>query len=351
MSVTTDTLRLMAKARAALDNRLQLQTHSLTAAWVTAWNDVAGSLNGALTGLLSGAQSDTVSQALMLRSTQLLAALALIADRLDTLSGTASQVIATDLPHVVADAGAAQTAIIASQLPAGGAIRFAGWARVSAAAVDAIVQRATGRVVSDLKPLSAQAYAALRAELIRGVLVGDNPRTTAARMVRRAEYRFNGGLTRALTVARTEMLDAHRAGSALSQQQSADVLAGWRWLTNLDTRTCPSCVAMNGRVFPLAEPGPADHQNGRCARVPVTRPWSDLGVAMPEPPDVFPDAAAWFAGLSPAEQRTLLGSTRFEAWKAGSFPLDTWATKRPNPGWRDAYYTSPVPPASGSAAA
>lgn len=352
MTVTPDTLRLMQAARDALDTRLRFQTTRLTGLWVVAWNEVSDSLNSALLELLVGAQSDVVTRAAALRSAQMLNALRVIATKLDSLSEQAALTITTDLIAVVNEAGRAQSAIIGSQLPQGSMLHFGGWDRVSGIAIQSIVDRVSGRVVSDLKPLSPQAYAALRAELIRGVAVGANPRVTAQRVVKRAEYRFNGGLARALTVSRTETLDAHRAAAAVTQQQFADVLTGWKWLAALDARTCPACISQNGTVHPLSEPGPLGHQNCRCARIPVTPSWADLGFeGIDEPEDVFPDAHAWFDNLTVDEQRRILGPDRYEAWKAGDFPMDRWAVRRSNKGWRDAYYVAAVPPRSSASAA
>lgn len=352
MTVTPDTLRLMEVARVALDTRLRFQTTRLTGLWVVAWNEVSNGLDSALLELLTGAESDLVSRAAMLRSSRMLNALRVIGAQLDSLTTQAGTTITADLTSIVNEAGQAQAAIIGSQLPPGSMIHWGGWDRVSGIAIQSIVDRMAGRVVSDLKPLSPQAYAALRAELIRGVAVGANPRVTAQRIVKRAEYRFNGGLARALTVSRTETLDAHRAAAALTQQQSADVLTGWKWLAALDARTCPACISQNGTVHPLSEPGPLGHQNCRCARIPVTPSWADLGFeGIDEPEDVFPDAPAWFDNLTVDEQRRILGPDRYEAWKAGDFPMDQWAVRRSNKGWRDAYYVAPVQPRSSASAA
>ena len=43
-----------------------------------------------------------------------------------------------------------------------------------------------------------------------------------------------------------------------------------------DDRVCCSCLALHGTEFPLDETLD-DHPNGRCAMIPVTPSWSDLG--------------------------------------------------------------------------
>ena len=132
--------------------------------------------------------------------------------------------------------------------------------------------------------------AVVRQELVRGMQLGLNPRETARRtvlgnrMVQAFEHGFNLPLNRALIITRTEQIDAARDAAALTHQANADLLRGWQWVAQLDTRTCPSCWAQHGTEHPLDEPGPWDHQQGRCTRMPVTRTWADLGYDVPEPP-------------------------------------------------------------------
>lgn len=109
-------------------------------------------------------------------------------------------------------------------------------------------------------------------------------------MLKGLEGEFNGGLTRALTISRTEILDAYRASSKQTMAANDDVLAGWMWTAELDETTCESCWAMDGQIFDLDVDGPDDHQNGRCTRTPVTKPWRELGFDVDEPPDQRPNA-------------------------------------------------------------
>ena len=183
----------------------------------------------------------------------------------------------------------------------------------------------------------------MRRELVRSVAVGDNPREAARRMLQAVQDGFNGGLTRALVISRTEMLDAHRRAAQAFRTANRDVIDGWRWMCDLSTRSCPACVGMHGTIHPADEPGPAGHQQCRCVAVPVAKSWRDLGFDVEEPPDRFPDADRWFDGLPEADRRELLGPSRYEAWQAGDYPRDRWATVRSTDGWRDSYVPSPVP--------
>jgi hypothetical protein len=344
MPVTRRTLRLQEDLRAELLAVTDEQTRTLTSAWADAWDEVATDLTDALTQIVDdGAR---ITPALLIRSRRLQIVLLGIAGRLDILAQAARVTIVTDLPGVVRAAARAQAAIVDSQLPElTGLVDFD--ARVPDRALDAIVRRSTQQVTALTRPLSTQASQAVRRELIRGVASGTGARETAARMVRRSEQGFNGGLSRAMTISRTELLDAHRTAAAEGQAAHTDVLAGWTWLAKLDDKTCRSCWSKAGSVYPLTEAGPLDHQSGRCARMPKTQSWADLGFDLDEPADVTPDPVEQFAALTPAQQQRILGRAGYAAWLRGEFPIEAWSQKRTSTGWRDSFGVAPAPQSRG----
>jgi len=349
MAITERTLRLQAQLKAELDRILDAQTRDLVRAWVTAWDEIEPDLTAALLEQLVA--GDAVTRTQLLRSTRLRSALTVVRHQLEDLAAQAGIRITGDLGAVIDAAGGAQASVIDSQLPphAEQLVDLQAWSRVDARQVTAIVERSTQQITSSLRPLAPQTYDVVRRELIRGVAAGSNPRETARRMVARANQRFEGqlGLTRALVISRTETLDAHRTAAALGQEQHADVLAGWEWLAELDSRTCPSCWGKHGSRHPLDEPGPFDHHQGRCTRCAVTKSWVDLGFDLPEPASLMPDAEARFNALSQAEQKQVLGPARYDAWAAGDFPMDSWSVRRSNDGWRDSWVPAKAPGQSG----
>jgi len=348
MPVTSTTVRLAKALRSELLKITDQQARDLVAAWATAWDDVSGDLELAILDLAARAEDGRITRAQMLRSDRLAAALGSIARSLTRLADQAGVRIVADLPGVVQAAARAQAAIVDSQLPKAGREHLHEWSGANDRQLEAIVQRSTEQIASDLWPLSSEAQGVIRRELVRGVAAGKNPRETAARMVKNTEGGFNGGLTRALTIARTETLDAHRAAAKVAQEQNADVLGGWIWLASLSSRTCPSCLAMNGTEHPLDEDGPHDHPNGRCARMPKTKSWADLGIDLDEPAPSTPDAGDWFASQDAAAQKKILGPARYDAWKRGEYPMSDWAQRHSTEGWRDSYRTSPLPKPSGN---
>lgn len=206
--------------------------------------------------------------------------------------------------------------------------------RFEPSAVAAIIARAQGRIHADTWPLAPDAEQAMKDALIEGVIVGDHPEQVARDMVARTETAFNGGLTRAMTISRTEMLDAYRASSAYTHRANADLVEGWEWYASTDRKTCSACFARHGTVHPVTEPGPDDHPRGRCTRLPVLKTWEELGINAPEPPPVVLDGEKAFRRMTRADQLAVLGPTRLALLDSGRITWSDLATWRNNPSWR-----------------
>lgn len=344
MAVTARTLRLQRKLEADLAKITDTHTRALVSAWADAWDEVAPDLTATLVEMLTS--GNRITRAQLLRSTRLRKVLTLIAANLKQLAADTGILIVGDLQQVIDEAGGAQASIVDSQLPPRSDLLTGldSWSRVDERQVAAIVKRSTEQITSLQRPLSADAYQAVRRELLRGVAAGTNPRETARRIVARTEGRFNGGLSRALTIARTETLDAYRAAAQLGQAAHTDVLAGWIWLADLNGRVCPACLSQHGTRHRVDDPGPLGHQNCRCSRMPVTKTWAQLGFHdIEEPPPIIPSAQTWFDGLPESDQRSILGPARHDAYKAGTYPMTGWATRHTTDGWRDSYRVSALP--------
>lgn len=345
MSINRATLRIEREMHALTGTILDAQTRALVEAWVIAWDQVVAQVDAAALELANAAQGGRVTRTMVIRSRRAQAALEAVAAALDGLSAQTGRVISADLVQAITAAAAAEVDMVASQLTGSRRAELAAsLVRADPRQIQAMIERATQRITALSYPIGPEATAAIRRELLRGIAVGENPLPVARRMVRGIEDRFNGGLQRALVISRTEMLSAMREASYQADQANKSVLTGWTWMAHLDLSTCPSCVGMHGQEFPVEEPGPYDHQQGRCARVPKTKTWEELGFpGVQDPADLTPDADEWFDGLTDDQQQSLLGPARFDAWKAGEYPRDQWSTRRENPGWRDSYVPSRPP--------
>ena len=155
----------------------------------------------------------------------------------------------------------------------------------------------------------------VRETLAAGFIAGMNPRDVA-RLINAA---LGEGLNWAMVTARTAHLWAYRTASHQNYLNNAWVLKGWVWFAQLDERVCMSCVAQHGTEHSLNEIL-ADHHQGRCTPMPITRSYEELG--FPDLPDLRPvvqSGESWFRGLPDAAQRRLMGPGKLAAWQAGQF--------------------------------
>lgn len=343
MSLSQDLVDLAVALKAISDGRMDATQAAIVAQWSAAWHELSGEWAAALDDLIAAADGDQwPSRATILRSERALQALRHTADELQRLTDDGATVVAGSLDGLLQLAEDHQLRLIGSQFP----VDYADWSvvRVDKAALDAIVARTTSTIGALSWPIPGDVEAAIKSVLIRGVALGENPRTAAAVMLKRIGDRFDGGRRRAENIARTEMIDAYRASAQQTRLANRDLLAGWAWTAYLGPRTCQVCVSMHGTEFPLDEPGPNDHQSGRCVATPVTKTWRELGIDLDEPNRTpAKSGAAWFAGQPVKVQREILGPKRYEAWKAGTYPPEQWAAVGDNPGWRPSYKPTPAP--------
>lgn len=334
MTITDDTIAIADDLRRAIGQALDTEQRALVAAWARAWDLVAEQWQTAVDDIAATvAAGRAPTQTEILNLTRARNALAATIEQIDQVAADMGIRLNTTAVDVVTRTATAEAEMIASQWPV--QVNAARFDRVNPQALDAIVQRTTTQITAASRDLAPDAYRRVMVELTRAIPAGLSPRDAAARMLGGVESSFNGGLPRALTIARTEILDAYRAAAYQQHTANDDVLAGWVWTAKLDLDTCPACIAMHGTVHPLTEQGPLGHPNCRCARTPKTRSWAELGFdGMTEPADLIGTGEEWFWGLGEPDQLAIMGGARLDALRSG-VPFADLATLRHNPGWRD----------------
>lgn len=155
--------------------------------------------------------------------------------------------------------------------------------------------------------------------LLEGIALGYNPRKVAAIM----RNQLGQGLTWSLRTARTAQLYAYREATRASYVANSDIVTGWIWHAELGPRTCMACVAMHGTEHTNDEVL-NDHHNGRCAMVPKTKTWAELGfVGIPDTNPKVQSGRSWFDGLSEAQQRAMFSNdSMYRAWQDGAIGWD-----------------------------
>lgn len=165
-----------------------------------------------------------------------------------------------------------------------------------------------------IKLLAPTTFDIVRQRMIEGIGLGYNPKKIA-RMIQDG---FGQGLTDALRTVRTAQIWAYREANRAVYTANSDVVKGWVWYAALDDLTCMSCVAQHGSEHPLDEPLD-DHYNGRCVALPLTvfgNPVDEKGVS-------------WFEKMGEVQQRAMMGTGKYEAWKAGQFDVSQMSAQRP----------------------
>jgi SPP1 gp7 family putative phage head morphogenesis protein len=328
VAITAATLRQIDKQLRELTTMYSGHTRTLAEAWDGSWKQLRPGLERALAGAAGGG----LTPAQMMRDGRVVRELQAVFQSLETLAGNAAVDVSSGALPVIRKSLEDTQAMLRTMLPPSYPPPNT---LVGVEALRAMEARVVQNVTKGFAQLPPRTMLAIRSNLLTGVVAGENPRVTARRMTKQAEDGYNLGLARAMNIARTEMLDAHRAGQQAQEKTMPEVVVGWTWVAHLGPRTCRSCIAMHGQEFEVDDPGPIDHQQGRCARVPRTPTWRELGLNVPEPPSRLPDKNAFFDGLSEDQQRSILGRKGYDEWRAGRFPMDQWTTKRSTPGWRD----------------
>ncbi len=350
MAVTSRTLQLIRAIRATVGGHADNTVRDLAARWVAAWDRLAPTWAQAVDALVAWALAHGrwPTPVELARVEALQQALVATDDTLDELEAATTAAVIAAASLAIAATASAEPDVIASQLPS--AYRQDTRRRVASAilpsALDAIRARVAQAITAQTRPLSADASAAIRRELVRGVALGSNPTDIARRAVAAVQGRFEGGLARATNIARTEVLDAHRTAARYAHDANADLLDGWIWLSTVTgksaARTCSSCWALHGTLHNLDEPGPLDHQQGRCARAPHVKPWSALGINLDEPADATPDRQAAFDALTDVQQAAVMGANRLALFRAGLIGWDDLPQRRDNPAWRVSFTPRPL---------
>lgn len=337
MSVTPETLRLQAEIELVTGRYVDAVTRALVARWSQAWHEVSAEWESVVSEIIAARNAGVEphpAQIVQLARTQ--RALVVTADQLEGLVGEFRDILQEPLQHVVQRTADMTSGVVASQLPDVDSPLLLSFTRVDPAAMQAIIDRAMSGVVASSLPLAQDALDAVKASLIRAVPSGWHPDRAAREMLNRTRSAFNGGLSRAMTIARTEILDAHRAAN-LHQMRDNPAVTKWQWMASLDSTTCGACLAMHGTEHDLSVTGPAGHPNCRCTALPVTPSWADLGFpGIDEPEDVFETAEDWIAA-NPRDAIAALGPDRYQMLMDGRITLSDLATLKRNPGWRDSY--------------
>src|SRR5690606_16247585 len=168
---------------------------------------------------------------------------------------------------------------------------------------------------------------------------GINPQ----RLKRQLADALESTISRALTIARTEIWRSYRQATMRTYRANDHLVKGWIWRCQLSGTTCAACAAMHGTVHKLDEDMGA-HPNCRCVAVPQTVSWDEiyrrLGLTGPKPRErslswlTNRPAADWLAGQeAKVQDRVLGGELAGNLFRAGDVQLQDFVRIRKSPQW------------------
>lgn len=126
------------------------------------------------------------------------------------------------------------------------------------------------RVYSELEGITSAMDQQISRVLAEGITNGDNPLEIARAINNRVD---KVGIHRARLLARTEVIRAHHSANVQEYRNAGlvDVQVQAEFVSAGDSRVCPQCAALDGKIFSLDEIERLIplHPNCRCVATPV----------------------------------------------------------------------------------
>lgn len=297
----------------------QHATHILNAGYLSALEKIEPTLNHLMKQIADALQAGETINPSWLHEQNRLKAIQSVIEHEMTQYGNLSQTVTTQLQQQAVQLG-----------------RMAGMDQLNASVPDGIsytfgvpstqALHSFIGATADGSPLSTlfdsfgdDASDAVRQVLFTGLTLGWNPQRTAAGV----QQALGVSRARALTISRTESNRAYRSANLSIFQANSDVVGSWIWTASLSSRTCISCILMNGTEHDLDEEF-ASHVCCRCAPIPKTKDWSDIlagtGIDTSDLDDNAPEIPSgedWFNDQDESTQRSILGNAKYEALQSG----------------------------------
>jgi SPP1 gp7 family putative phage head morphogenesis protein len=191
-----------------------------------------------------------------------------VAQHVSQYAQQAHQQVQGEVRSAIADGMADAHAALSATVPAGLTYSFS---MLPAETIDYISAKAdSARLAKLFAQFAPDAAQRAKDALIQGVAVGESNAKIAAR-VRDA---LSVPLNRAMTIARTETMDAYNQANIATYRANSDVVSGWRWLTGGDP--CDICAEEADADHDIMDDPPPAHPNCRCVASPITKSWDDI---------------------------------------------------------------------------
>lgn len=219
---------------------------------------------------------------------------------------------------------------------------FTGRATIQAAPGASFTPGATEWLIAAIQPGSPldrvlgrygeHVEASLREGITQGIIQGEGSSNITRRIVADVgEFIPEYDASR---IVRTETMRAYR-GAYRDQVETlpAGMVAGWRWISALDTRTCAICLGLHNHIF--VEYPDYMHIQCRCTTAPVFSPRY-------APPQDFQTGDEWLRTQPEDVQLQVLGPSRYELWRNEGIPMRDMVQFEIDPVWGGSTRLIPV---------
>jgi len=175
-----------------------------------------------------------------------------------------------------------------------------------------------GPVYTLLQDIYPNAVDRMTGILINNVAMGIGPIQTAKQMM----AGMAGGLSHALTTARTEQMRVYREASR-QQYEETGVVQTYMRFASKSGNTCALCIALDGEIYKTSELMSV-HPCDRCVQIPVVD-----GVKPPQ----WEKGSDWLRRQDESMQMHILGPGALEKWQKGDIELMDLVKKTEHPVW------------------
>lgn len=182
-----------------------------------------------------------------------------------------------------------------------------------------------------------------KAHLEKAIRIGIAEGESIDRIARRVRDVGDFSKRSAEAVVRTAVGHASSLGREAYYSENQDLIKKVQWVATLDTRTCPSCRALDGKVYEHGKgPRPPRHISCRCSSAPVLKSLRELGFDV----DDFPPStrasmngqvsetetyATWLRKMPATIQDEALGPTRGKLFRAGKLEVGDFVDRGGDP--------------------
>jgi len=126
-------------------------------------------------------------------------------------------------------------------------------------------------------------------------------------------------------------------------EANSDIVKGVQVVATLDTRTCETCMAEDGKVYNVGEGVRSPlHPGCRCTITPILKSWQELGIpakdidagtraSMDGQVPASMTYGEWLEGQPRDVQDEALGPTRAEMFRSGEVTIDRFTDDKGRP--------------------